>query len=263
LRDSSNNAYVQEQISVARRGGGFVRYGFRFPDSKSDRSKLSYVKAAPGFDAYVGAGVFVDDLEREFWTKTEFFLGVVLSIILLTVMLSGREEIATVMVISLEGLVRIGEHHGRAALNEAVRAVAERLDEYRDEMTFVARLGEQWFAAITNQGEPSRPAASLCQRLSQPIRWSSLNLHVSASVGLASSRDVAGSAERLLQAAFTADHHCRPLHARPAGANRTGKHPRRAAADRRHRRGFEGRPAAQGPIGRRHVTGRRSFGPLA
>lgn len=52
-------------INKARDGGGIVRYNWIKPSSRSPAPKMSYVRAADRWGWILGAGLYMDDVERE------------------------------------------------------------------------------------------------------------------------------------------------------------------------------------------------------
>lgn len=65
LQDTNGKLIVQELIEKAKRGGGFVEYVM--PPLRGQRAlaKISYVEAIDDWQWYVGAGIYVDDLNHE------------------------------------------------------------------------------------------------------------------------------------------------------------------------------------------------------
>lgn len=52
-------------INKARAGGGIVRYNWIKPSSRTEAPKMSYVRAADQWGWILGAGLYMDDIERE------------------------------------------------------------------------------------------------------------------------------------------------------------------------------------------------------
>ena len=63
--DKNGFFVVRELIAKARSGGGFVRCCQLPENGHSEREKLSYVVGLPDCQWYVGAGIYIDDLESE------------------------------------------------------------------------------------------------------------------------------------------------------------------------------------------------------
>ena len=65
MQDSYGKLIVQELIEKAKRGGGFVEYVM--PPLKGQRPllKMSYVQAIEDWQWYIGAGIYIDDLNYE------------------------------------------------------------------------------------------------------------------------------------------------------------------------------------------------------
>ena len=63
VEDRNGLKIVQELIKTARSGGGFVQYVMPSHEGIRPDPKLSYVKGIPEWQWYVGAGVYVGDIE--------------------------------------------------------------------------------------------------------------------------------------------------------------------------------------------------------
>ncbi len=63
VTDVNGVKIVQALVAKARSGGGFVRYVLPRFSNRRSAPKISYVKAIPDWQWYVGAGVYVDEVE--------------------------------------------------------------------------------------------------------------------------------------------------------------------------------------------------------
>jgi methyl-accepting chemotaxis protein len=64
LKDKKDNLLIQDLVRAAKSGGGFVTYYFEKP-GKGIQPKLSYARMLPGTDIFIGAGVYIDNVEEE------------------------------------------------------------------------------------------------------------------------------------------------------------------------------------------------------
>ncbi len=64
LKDQRGKLLVVDLVKTANAGGGFVEYYYK-KEGKGIQPKLSYVKPIPGTDFFVGAGVYIDNVESE------------------------------------------------------------------------------------------------------------------------------------------------------------------------------------------------------
>lgn len=65
VQDANGKYVVQELIKTARNGGGFVQYVMpRLKDEKS-KTKLSYVRSYDDWKWYIGAGMYLDEVEKD------------------------------------------------------------------------------------------------------------------------------------------------------------------------------------------------------
>ena len=68
LKDAQGNQYLLEMVKVAReQGEGFTHYPFGKPGQQGTFPKLGFVKTFTPWNCLVGTGIFVDDIDREFW----------------------------------------------------------------------------------------------------------------------------------------------------------------------------------------------------
>ncbi|MDD2382638.1 MAG: cache domain-containing protein [Sulfurospirillaceae bacterium] len=65
IQDKNGKFIVQELIDKAQSGGGYVDYVMPALKNERNMQKLSYVIGIPEWQWYVGAGVYVDDIDEE------------------------------------------------------------------------------------------------------------------------------------------------------------------------------------------------------
>jgi methyl-accepting chemotaxis protein len=68
VHDSTGKYFVKEFIELAKTGGGVVHYFYPHPGQTEEAPKISYVGAFKPWDVFIGAGVYVDDLQAELTT---------------------------------------------------------------------------------------------------------------------------------------------------------------------------------------------------
>ncbi len=64
LKDANGKALIKELDTVAQTGGGFVSYLWDKPN-QGVQPKLSYARMMPGGRFWLGAGVYIDDIQRK------------------------------------------------------------------------------------------------------------------------------------------------------------------------------------------------------
>jgi diguanylate cyclase (GGDEF)-like protein/PAS domain S-box-containing protein len=135
----------------------------------------------------------------------------------LTLAQRGRHQVA-VMFLDLDNFKVVNDSRGHDAGDRLLQAVAQRLVTSTRTSDTVARLGGDEFAILVEgfatTVEVERLAASLIDKLEQPFTINSVEVHVSASIGVAFSTFEAG-ADSLLSKADIAMYH-----AKAAGKNR-------------------------------------------
>ena len=63
MKDSDGSPTIQNLISRANEGGGFVRYQWVKPSSHHTAPKLGYVVALPNWGWILGTGIYLDDVD--------------------------------------------------------------------------------------------------------------------------------------------------------------------------------------------------------
>jgi methyl-accepting chemotaxis protein len=61
-KDTDGKLFLQAMIQVAGQGGGTVLYRYPKPGSTTPQPKLTYVAPIPGWNMFVGTGLYIDDL---------------------------------------------------------------------------------------------------------------------------------------------------------------------------------------------------------
>ncbi len=74
LKDANGKLFVQDLVSQGVAGGGFTDYWFPRPGNPAPKPKLSYTRAFAPWGWVVGTGIYIDDVDEEFW-QTALILG--------------------------------------------------------------------------------------------------------------------------------------------------------------------------------------------
>ena len=64
-KDSNSTYFIRELSKVAHNGGGFVRWKYPKPNTTKPSPKLGYAQVIQGTDWWMGAGIYVDDIEAD------------------------------------------------------------------------------------------------------------------------------------------------------------------------------------------------------
>lgn len=88
VQDKNGLFLVQELIKKAQTGGGFVQYVM--PSLKDERNtlKLSYVQGIPEWEWYVGAGLYIDDINDEIAVAQQKLYDNLFNTIFITIVLA-------------------------------------------------------------------------------------------------------------------------------------------------------------------------------
>lgn len=90
VTDAEGNRVVERLIGLSKSGGGYATY--RMPDISGVRQgvKMSYVRGVKDWQWYVGAGVYVEDIEKAVeLARNEMMQRLFKTLLLLTVILAG------------------------------------------------------------------------------------------------------------------------------------------------------------------------------
>jgi methyl-accepting chemotaxis protein len=61
--------FIREQLALAAKGGGIMRYRFARPSGGDPVPKMSYVTEFKPYDWTLGAGIYIDDVYAIFWAQ--------------------------------------------------------------------------------------------------------------------------------------------------------------------------------------------------
>ena len=89
FKDSDGKLLVQDMIAAARQGGGMVTYRYPKPGSDRPEPKLVHVRPIPGWNMFVGTGLYIDDLHAAAIAITERFAAVVAALLAVCVLVAG------------------------------------------------------------------------------------------------------------------------------------------------------------------------------
>jgi methyl-accepting chemotaxis protein len=87
-RDAKGVPFVQEEIRVAKAGGGTLTYWYPKPGEKVALPKLSYVAPFTPWNLLAGAGIYIDDLNAALWAKLWHFGLILLAALLVSAFLT-------------------------------------------------------------------------------------------------------------------------------------------------------------------------------
>lgn len=114
-------------INKARAGGGIVRYNWIKPSSRTEAPKMSYVRTADQWGWILGAGLYMDDIEREL---AAFDANAARTLRDTQIRISAF-ALGSIMLISLAGLA-LNLHNSRIS-GEKLRRLARRVVSSQEE----------------------------------------------------------------------------------------------------------------------------------
>lgn len=201
--DSDGVFFTRDQIELAAKGGGFVRYRFARPGGTEPMPKISYAIPFKPYNWTIGGGIYLDDVDTIFWQQVRW-IGAIVSIALLLVvgmsLLLGRSIVRPIT--GMTGAMRKIADGDTATVipaqerRDEVGAMAQSVQVFKDSMIEAGRLrGEQ--DQVKKKAEAER--ASLLSKMADDFEHSvrgALDALSGAAVELrATSNGMSGTAE--------------------------------------------------------------------
>jgi diguanylate cyclase (GGDEF)-like protein len=113
-----------------------------------------------------------------------------------------NRRILALLYMDLDGFKSINDTHGHHIGDQLLLVLVDRLEEFFDTMDVVARLGGDEFSVIlenvVDPSEVAKIARRICHALAEPVTINKIDLHVTASIGIAVYPIDGDSAETLL-----------------------------------------------------------------
>lgn len=152
LRDANGSPTIQRLIAKAKAGGGYVRYVWEKPSTKTIAPKLGYVVELENWGWMLGTGIYLDDVDAALAKIDAQISGNIYS----TVLWIAGIAVAGVLVIALSALaLNISEYR---VADAKLRVLAQRVVRSQEEER--ARLSRdlhdgisQWLVSIKLQVE--------------------------------------------------------------------------------------------------------------
>ena len=116
-----------------------------------------------------------------------------------------KRQMSAVMFLDLDGFKEINDRHGHEIGDLVLKATADRIKDEIRETDTVARIGGDEFVIILSSLPEipiaERIAGSLIRQIAMPLRVGSVEIEVSASIGIALYPDHGASSEELIRSA--------------------------------------------------------------
>ena len=198
-KDAKGKLYALDFLSTAKSGGGFVFYDFEKP-GKGIIPKLSYIAPIPGADIYIGAGVYIDnvELEKELLQskvneskKTYNIYLLSLSVFIIIVLIVFAIFIVKGIAVPLQMSVELAESVAKGDLS--LRIDIDQKDEFGHLASALNQMSENLSQLISGIRHASDQVANSANQLSS----SSQSLASSASEQAASLEETSASVEEL------------------------------------------------------------------
>src|SRR6201996_4589971 len=149
--DSDGVYFTRDQIELAAKGGGFVRYRFARPGANEPMPKVSYAIPFKPYNWTIGGGIYLDDVDTIFWQQVRWIGGIVALALLLVVgmsLLLGRSIVRPITGMTA-AMRQIADGNTPTLIpaqerRDEVGAMAQSVQVFKDNMIEAARLrGEQ------------------------------------------------------------------------------------------------------------------------
>ncbi|BEV15037.1 cache domain-containing protein [Herbaspirillum sp. DW155] len=151
-RDASGSPTIRHLIERAHQGGGFERYLWRKPSSKTVAPKLGYVIALPRWGWVIGTGIYLDDVEAALAQVDHQNSGYLHQ----TMLLIAAIALASALAVGLAGLLlNLSEHRvADAKLRQLAQRVVRSQEDERARLSRDLHDGiSQWLVSIKLQIE--------------------------------------------------------------------------------------------------------------
>nr|WP_198980141.1 cache domain-containing protein [Herbaspirillum sp. ASV7] len=151
-RDASGSLTIQHLIERAHEGGGYERYLWRKPSSKTVAPKLGYVIGLPRWGWVIGTGIYLDDVEAALGQVDRQNSGYLHQTMLLIAVIA----LASALAVGLAGLLlNLSEHRvADAKLRQLAQRVVRSQEEERARLSRDLHDGiSQWLVSIKLQIE--------------------------------------------------------------------------------------------------------------
>ncbi|HVI53051.1 MAG TPA: cache domain-containing protein [Candidatus Sulfotelmatobacter sp.] len=83
VKDANGVPFIQKLIEMAQKGGGAVFYEYSKPGVSTPQPKVSYAMGVPDWKWMVGTGLYMDDMNAQFWASAWKVVAVVSVIVLM------------------------------------------------------------------------------------------------------------------------------------------------------------------------------------
>ncbi|KAF1038547.1 MAG: Signal transduction histidine-protein kinase/phosphatase DegS [Herbaspirillum frisingense] len=151
-RDASGSFTIQHLIERANQGGGYERYLWRKPSSKTVAPKLGYVVGLPRWGWVIGTGIYLDDVETALAQVDRQNSGHLHQ----TMLLIAAIALLSALAVGLSGLLlNLSEHRvADAKLRQLAQRVVRSQEEERARLSRDLHDGiSQWLVSIKLQIE--------------------------------------------------------------------------------------------------------------
>ena len=162
-KDDQGIYTVREHIANARRGGGFLQYSIPRVGGTEPAAKIGFARAFEPWGWVVGTGLYIDDLEKTFWSRVQSASLLALG---LMAILGGSAFVLA------RGLVKPVR-----ALTDAMRRLADGdtrvavpATQQKDEIGDMARAVEVFKEALIAKGETDVRAGEEVQAKAERVR---------------------------------------------------------------------------------------------
>ena len=92
MKDANGNFLIRDMIKIAKNGGGAYEYYWNKPGSDVAEPKLSWAEGMAPWEWMLGTGVYIDDLDHQFYSQASF----VAILSLIAILVAGAISVVTI-----------------------------------------------------------------------------------------------------------------------------------------------------------------------
>ena len=176
VKDTNGKMFFQELVAAGQRGGGFVDYVYPRPGQQKSEPKLSYAGNFAPWGWVLGTGIYIDDVETEYWIGV-LTLGGISALLLVALSLIGwRVSAGILRQLGGEPEAQIQQVEVKTTLENLVAALGDEI--YEIDSMYPRFLVENWSAG----NSAARTFTTSGTRTSATLRRGCLGMAISYTV---------------------------------------------------------------------------------
>lgn len=156
-------------------GQGFIKYVWPKPGSEEPVPKVAFVKGFDNWGWVIGSGVYLDDIDTQFYESAKFFIGVCLTLLCLTFALSYfiLKSIVTPLTQIQNTLRGIADGEGDLTItlsengNDQITSIARAYNRFTQRLSETLTHATSLFAQVDNKSGDLKLSAETALKVSE------------------------------------------------------------------------------------------------